>query len=57
VGWHRFGLLLRSDSSVTFFVDDQQVGTITGQFANANQVQVEGYKDIQAALPPSMSTT
>jgi hypothetical protein len=36
VGWHRFGLLLRSDSSVTFFVDDQQVGTITGQFANAN---------------------
>lgn len=42
-GWHRFGVLLKPDGSVAFSVDGRTVGTVTGQFTNAAQVQVEGY--------------
>jgi hypothetical protein len=42
-GWHRFGVLVKPDASVEFSVDGRIVGTRTGQFANAAQVQVEGY--------------
>jgi len=42
-GWHKFGILLKADSSVAYFIDGQNVGTVSGQFANAAQIQVEGY--------------
>jgi len=42
-GWRRFGVLVHADGSLVFSVDGRIAGTITGQFANANQVQVEGY--------------
>lgn len=42
-GWHKFGLLLKPDASVRFFVDGREVGGVNGQFADANQVQIEGY--------------
>lgn len=41
--WHRFAVLVNSDASMVFSIDGRTVGTVTGQFANANQVQVEGY--------------
>lgn len=42
-GWHRFGVQVNADSSVVFSVDGRTVGTLTGQFANVTQLQVEGY--------------
>lgn len=42
-GWHKFGMLVKADSSVTYFVDGQNVGTATAQFNNASQAQIEGY--------------
>jgi hypothetical protein len=41
--WHRFGVLINADSSVVFSVDGRTIGTLTGQFANATQIQIEGY--------------
>ncbi|MFI7681000.1 DUF2341 domain-containing protein [Actinophytocola sp. NPDC049390] len=41
--WHRFAVLGNPDGSMVFSIDGRTVGTITGQFADANQVQVEGY--------------
>jgi phosphoketolase len=31
------------DASVVFAIDGRTVGTLTGQFTNATQIQVEGY--------------
>jgi hypothetical protein len=42
-GWHKFGTLVRNDGSITYYIDGQSVGSLTGQFANASRVQVEGY--------------
>ena len=42
-GWHRFVVQLNPDASVVFAIDGQTVGTITGQLADATQIQVEGY--------------
>jgi hypothetical protein len=42
LGWHKFGILLKSDSSATFFIDGKSVGTLTSQFNNAANVSVEG---------------
>ena len=41
-GWHKFGILLRSNSSVTFYIDGQQVGTLANQFGNATRIDVAG---------------
>ncbi len=41
-GWHKFGILLRSNSSVTFYIDDHQVGSLTNQFSNATHIDVAG---------------
>ena len=43
LGWHKFGILLRSDSSATFYIDDQEAGSLTAQFNNAAFIDVEGY--------------
>ena len=42
-GWHKFVTLVRNDGSITYYIDGQNVGSLTGQFANASRVQVEGY--------------
>lgn len=42
-GWHKFGVMIKANSSLTFFIDGQNVGTMSGQFNNVNQIQVEGY--------------
>lgn len=42
-GWHKLGILLREDATVTFAIDGQDVGGLTGQFADADRVAVEGY--------------
>jgi hypothetical protein len=42
-GWHRFIVRINPDASVEFAVDGRTVGRLTGQFADASQVQVEGY--------------
>lgn len=43
VGWHKFGILIRSDASVTYYIDGQNVGSLTGQFNDASRIHVEGY--------------
>lgn len=42
-GWHRLLVRVKADASVEFAVDGRIVGTLTGQFADASQIQVEGY--------------
>ncbi len=42
LGWHKFSVLLRSTSSVTFYIDGQQVGSLNGQFNAATHIDLEG---------------
>lgn len=42
-GWHKFGMRVTADTSVAFFIDGAQVGTLTGQFADVSQIRIEGY--------------
>ena len=42
-GWSKFGIAMADDASVTFLIDDVSVGSLTGQFASAQSVSVEGY--------------
>jgi hypothetical protein len=42
-GWHKLGFILKADGGVTFYIDGQNVGTLTGQFTDANRVAVDGY--------------
>jgi hypothetical protein len=42
VGWHKFGIRLTSDSVATFFIDGNQVGSLSGAFNNATKVDLEG---------------
>jgi hypothetical protein len=42
LGWHKFSILLKSDSSAVFFIDGVKVGTLTSQFSNAATISIEG---------------
>jgi hypothetical protein len=42
-GWHKLGFILKADGGVTFYVDGQNVGTLTGQFTDADRVAIDGY--------------
>jgi hypothetical protein len=42
-GWHKFATLVRNNGSITYYIDGQNVGSLTGQFTDASRVQVEGY--------------
>lgn len=39
-GWHKFGILVKSDSSVIYYIDGQQVGTLSSQINNAAQIML-----------------
>jgi hypothetical protein len=52
-GWHKFGIRLQSNATAVFFIDGQQVGSLTGQFATAAEVSLDGYD----TGTPSTSTT
>ncbi len=43
VGWSKFGIAMADDASMTFFIDDVSIGSLTGQFSSALSVSVEGY--------------
>ncbi len=45
LGWHKMGLRITPDATVTFFIDGQQVGALTGSLTTANRVSVEGIPD------------
>jgi hypothetical protein len=42
LGWHKFGILLKADSSVAFFIDGINVGTLSSQFNDATAISIEG---------------
>ena len=44
VGWHKLGIRLTSGGAATYYIDGQQVGSLTGQFTSASVVDIEGYE-------------
>lgn len=42
-GWHKFGLRLSTDSSVDYFIDGANVGSLSGLFNDCLSISVEGY--------------
>jgi len=42
-GWHKFGIALDDQGTATFFIDDVNVGSKTGQTAGRDTVNFQGY--------------
>ncbi|MFZ5366521.1 MAG: DUF2341 domain-containing protein [Patescibacteria group bacterium] len=42
-GWHKFAIRMKSTGEITFFIDGNQVGTLTGQITTITQIRVQGY--------------
>ena len=50
LGWHKFSIVIKSDSSVIFLIDDTQVGTLSSQFNNPINVEVVGSNYVGGAF-------
>lgn len=45
-GWHKFGILLQEDSSVEYFIDNESVGSLSGQFNDTGKIFMDGLSSL-----------
>jgi hypothetical protein len=43
LGWHKFGMQLKADKTVNFFIDGTGVGSLVGPAGSCSTISVEGY--------------
>ena len=41
-GWHKFTIVVKPDSSIVFFIDNAQVGSLSGQFNDPTKIEFLG---------------